>query len=79
VVLVYQLRTRVKLMALRASNRVLGGSASGRRTPERQKGDVVLLFPALTQEGVELLQEEVTYRPLLSVLGDERPRRTKKG
>src|SRR5215217_333557 len=52
--------------------RSFGSSASGCRTLQRKEGDVVLLLPALSNEGVELLQEQVPKRSLLSVLGDER-------
>jgi hypothetical protein len=34
---------------------ILRGSASGRGTLQRQKGDIVLLFPTLPDEGVKLL------------------------
>jgi hypothetical protein len=37
---------------------VLGSSASGRGTSERKESDVVLLLPALPNEGVELLHQE---------------------
>src|SRR5215204_867927 len=51
---------------------VLRSSARGCGTPQRKEGDVVLLLPALSNEGVELLQEQVPKRSLLTVLGDER-------
>src|SRR5215208_7464930 len=46
-------------------------SPSCRGALQRKEGDVVLLLPALTYEGVKLLHQEVPQSPLLCVLGDE--------
>src|SRR5215213_2751608 len=54
---------------------VLRSSSWGGGTLERKEGDIVLLLPAFSNEGVELPQEKVPQRSLLSsVLCDERPK-----
>jgi hypothetical protein len=53
-------------------NGVLGSSGSYRGALQRKEGDVVLLLPALSNEGVQFLHQKLTQRPLLlNVLGDE--------
>src|SRR5215211_7552294 len=49
-----------------------GGQRLSWCTPKSHQGDVVLLLPALSSEGVELFHQEVHQRPLPAVLGDER-------
>ncbi len=53
---------------------ILRSSVSGGGTLQREEGDVILLLPALLYEGVELFQEIVPWRHLITVLGDERPK-----
>src|SRR5215218_8673855 len=50
---------------------VLGNSAWGCGTLQRKEGDVVLLLPALPDEGVEFLHQEVHKGSFLSVLCDQ--------
>src|SRR5215213_9401333 len=54
-------------------NGVLRSSGSYRGALQRKEGDVVLLLPSLSNEGVELLHEEAHQRPLVAASGDERP------
>src|SRR3712207_7854523 len=51
--------------------RSLGSSPLGYGTSKRHKGDVVLLFPTLPNEGVELLYEYVPKRLYSIVVGDK--------
>jgi hypothetical protein len=45
-------------------------SGSSRGTFQGKEGDIVLLLPVFSHKGVELLHEEITQGPVLSVLCD---------